>query len=79
MKLYNVHILADDDIEASVARITRETQTAHWVAWEPPRTLMGNYKVLTLRAPFNSNIVCKVEGPSFVIDAVHSVYFDKKP
>lgn len=77
MKLFSISITRDENLEQAIQKIHRDTQLRNWSAWEPPQSLMGNYRTLRLYSSFNSTVVCKVEGPGFIIDRLYE-YFSKR-
>ena len=70
-KLYNISVTREENAEQAIQKIHRETQLRGWSVWEGPQNLMGNFKVLRLISNMNSHVVCKVEGPGFILDELY--------
>jgi len=73
-KLFHVSVTPDMNLEQTVQTIYRNTRLRNWNVWEGPQPLMGNFKVLRLTAAMNSNIICKVEGPGFIIGELYLAF-----
>jgi hypothetical protein len=44
------------------------------IATEAPHGLMGNQKILVLRNKTGLSIVCKIDGPGFLIDELYKKF-----
>lgn len=73
-KLYVLDISADEDLDAVIDKIYRETQLRNWNVWEGPLSLYGNYKVLRLISAMNASIICKVSGPGHILDKIYQYF-----
>lgn len=76
-RLYNISVTKEENTEQVIQRIHRDTQLRGWTVWEGPQSLMGNFKVLRLISTLNSAIICKVEGPGFILDELYQ-YFSRR-
>jgi len=76
-RFFTISIERSEDLHAAIQKIFRETQLRGWNVWEPPQSPMTNFKVLKLVSVANRSVVCKVDGPGFIIDDIYK-YFSTK-
>lgn len=71
-----ITIERNEDLER--ARIRLKTYLSrplsYYYSSEPPATLMGSEKVLSLRGRNNNEIVAKVDGPGFIIEELYKEF-----
>ena len=61
--------------QAVLSMLKREcNDISNLIVTEVPQELMGNQKILVLRKRAGLSVVCKIDGPGFLIDRLYKTF-----